>query len=364
MDTHRLRLGDRSYPIYVGIDIAENAGRLLKNRGVTAPPILVSEYRIMRLHGQRLLQALEREFGSVPVIRIKAGESSKSQSGLQKLYDRLFRLGADRTSCLLAFGGGVITDLTGFAAATFMRGIRYASIPTTLLAQVDSSIGGKVGINVLQGKNLIGAFHHPIAVLSDVSWLDTLDDRELASGIYEVIKCGAIKSQRLLRRIDEDLQDLLDRRCGALQTIVSWACRIKADVVAADEREQEFRMILNFGHTIGHALEAATGYRRFTHGEAVAWGMLAALSLGTELNLLAPLKARRLENLIRRVGSLPTLRGIETGEVWASLLRDKKIRGGKIRMVFLSRLGRAEVHPDIDAKHLKSFLGRFLLSSS
>jgi len=364
MDRHRVRLGDRSYPIYVGADVLQSAGRLLENRGISSPPIVISDHRIMRLHGQRLEQALAPTFGTPPIIRLREGEISKSYQSLQKLYDRLLRFGADRQTCLLAFGGGVITDVTGFAAATYMRGIRYASIPTTLLAQVDSSIGGKVGVNLRQGKNLIGAFHQPVAVLSDMSMLETLDDREFGSGLYEIIKCGAIKSQPLLRTIESNLQDILERRSFALQAIVSQACRIKSEIVSADERESGLRMILNFGHTIGHALEAATEYKRFKHGEAVAWGMLAAIRLGVEIDILAPDKVWRLENLIRGVGSLPTLRGIKIHSLWRSLLRDKKIRDRRIRMVLLSRIGRAYIHADIDADHLRKFVRRFLSSNA
>jgi 3-dehydroquinate synthase len=261
---------------------------------------------------------------------------------------------------VLAFGGGVVGDISGFAAATFMRGIPYASIPTTLMGQVDSSIGGKVGINVAQGKNLIGAFHQPSAVLSDTTLLATLPPRELAAGLFEVVKCGAIRSEPLLRYLERRLPHILSCRPGALEHIVLESSRIKAQVVSGDEREEELRMVLNYGHTIGHALEAATSYRRFKHGEAVAWGMIAAARFGRELGLMTERECDRLIRLIHRVEPLPSLRGIDFDDVWEALRRDKKFRAGRIRMVLLPRLGATELHSDVNPARLKAFVKGFL----
>ena len=269
----------------------------------------------------------------------------------------MFRVHADSRSWILAFGGGVVGDIAGFAAATFMRGIPFVMVPTTLLAQVDSSIGGKVGINVDQGKNLIGAFHQPSAVLSDTAALRTLPSRELASGLYEVLKCGAIRSKALLRYLEQRLSRIQDCRPDAMQHIVLSAARIKADVVASDEKENGLRMILNFGHTIGHAFEAATDYRRFKHGEAVAWGMIAVLAYGRELGLLEPADSESLIRLIRSAGRLPSLNGIRLEKAWDSLARDKKFRAGNIRMVFLRKPGDAEIRAGIDAESLRDFSG-------
>jgi 3-dehydroquinate synthase len=241
-----------------------------------------------------------------------------------------------------------------------MRGIPYAHVPTTLLAQVDSAIGGKVGINVPQGKNLIGAFHQPRAVISDTSLLRTLPARELAAGLFEVIKTGAIRSEPLLGYIETNLQRILRCSPEALDHIVLEASRIKAEVVSADEREQEARMVLNYGHTIGHALEAATGYRRFKHGEAVAWGMIGAVRFGRELGFMTDAEAARLTGLIGRVEKLPPLSRIDPDAAWSALKRDKKFRSGAIRMVFLSRPGESVVCSGIEAVRLKRFLGRFL----
>jgi 3-dehydroquinate synthase len=275
----------------------------------------------------------------------------------------MFRANADRRSWILAFGGGVIGDMAGFAAATFMRGIPFVMVPTTLLAQVDSAIGGKVGINVPQGKNLVGAFHQPSMVLSDSRVLRTLPQRELAAGVYEVIKCGAIRSEPLLDYLEKHLPGILNCRVADLEYIVMESARIKADVVAADEREGGLRMILNYGHTIGHAFEAATDYKRFKHGEAVAWGMIAALEYGRELGMLQAGDSERMIGLIRRVGRLPSLKGIATGDLWKALIRDKKFRSGDIRMIFLRRLGDAKILAGIDPASLRSFLKRFLYSN-
>ncbi len=354
-------MGKREYPIIIGLGVLAGAGRLLSARPeLDGPPIVISNQTVLRLHGRELLGSLRRVYGRIPVLRIGDGERFKDHSTLLKIYQGMFCERANRRSWVLAFGGGVIGDIAGFAAATFMRGIPFVMVPTTLLAQVDSSIGGKVGINVSQGKNLIGAFHQPAAVLSDTGTLKTLPKRELAAGLYEVIKCGAIRSAALLRYLEERLPQIL--RCSAreMEHIVFEAARIKAAVVARDERESGLRMILNYGHTIGHALEAATDYKRFKHGEAVAWGMVASLEYGRDLGFLQTESVTRLERLIHRVGRLPSLKGISCGDLWNALVRDKKFGTDDIRMIFLRKLGAAEIRSGIDAAMLRRFLMRFL----
>jgi 3-dehydroquinate synthase len=362
LKTLHVDLAERSYPIFVGEGLLANAGALLAGRGFDSAPIVVANRTVLRLHGATLMRSLQRVFGRTEVIRIGDGEQFKDHSTLLKIYQDMFRAHADRRSWVLAFGGGVVGDIAGFAAATFMRGIPYVIAPTTVLAQVDSSIGGKVGLNVVQGKNLIGAFHQPAAVLSDTSVLKTLPKRELAAGLYEVVKCGAIRSEPLLRYLERKLPEILD--CGAteMQHVILAAARIKADVVASDERENDLRMILNYGHTVGHAFEAATDYKRYKHGEAVAWGMIAALGYGKELGLLDAEDSARLVRLIHRVGPLPSTKGITIKKLWGSFVRDKKFRSGDIRMIFLRRLGIAEIHAGIDAASLRKFLIKFLAS--
>jgi 3-dehydroquinate synthase len=360
LKTLTVNLANHSYPIYVGEGLIAEAGALLARRGFDSAPIVVTNNTVLQLHGAALLRSLQKSFGPTEVIRIGDGERFKNHATLLRIYRKLFRAHADRRSWILAFGGGVVGDIAGFAAATFMRGIPCVMVPTTLLAQVDSSIGGKVGINAAEGKNLIGAFHQPSAVLSDTGVLRTLPGRELASGIYEVLKCGAICSRTLLGYLERRLPQVLNCRPDAMQHIVMAAAHIKAEVVAADEKENGLRMILNFGHTIGHAFEAATDYRRFKHGEAVAWGMIAALAYGSESDLLAPADCERLIRLIRSVGCLPSLNGISMRNVWGALIRDKKFRAGDIRMVFLRHPGEAEIRTGIDAVSLQEFLKNFL----
>jgi len=363
MKTLNVTLKDHRYPIFVGAGTLTKSGALLAGQGFKGAPIVISNPVVMRLHGKTLLASLEKEFGKTPVIKIGDGERFKSHESLFKIYDAMFKLRAGRSSWILAFGGGVVGDIAGFAAATFMRGIPFAMIPTTLLSQVDSSIGGKTAVNVPQGKNLIGAFHQPSAVVADTEVLKTLPFRELASGLYEVIKYGAIASKNLIGYIEKRLPEIL--KCGAheLEHIILASARIKADVVALDEKETGLRAILNYGHTVGHAFEAATQYRKLRHGEAVAWGMIAVLRYGREVGLLKEREAERLIRLIRSVGELPPVKGIPFDDIWNALMLDKKFQRGDIRMILLSEPGRAPIYNGIEKDSLRGFLEKFLLES-
>jgi 3-dehydroquinate synthase len=361
--TLNVTLKNHSYPVFVGAGTLAKSGALLAGCGFKGAPIVISNSTVMRLHGKTLLAALEKEFGKTPVIKIGDGERFKSHESLFGIYDAMFKLRAGRSSWILAFGGGVIGDIAGFAAATFMRGIPFAMIPTTLLSQVDSSIGGKTGVNVPQGKNLIGAFHQPSAVIADTEVLKTLPARELASGLYEVIKYGAIASKSLLGYIEKRLPEIL--KCGAreLEHIIMESAQIKADVVALDEKETGPRAILNYGHTIGHAFEAATHYRKFKHGEGVAWGMIAALRYGREVGLLKETEADRLIKLIRGAGKLPPVKGIRFDDIWNALMLDKKFQHGDIRMILLNKPGKAAIYNGIEKDSLCGFLKKFLAES-
>ena len=360
MKTLDVTLKNHRYPIFVGAGTLAKSGSLLAEQGFKGAPIVISNPTVMRLHGKTLLASLEKEFGKIPVIRIGDGERFKSRESLFQIYDGMFRLRAGRSSWILAFGGGVVGDIAGFAAATFMRGIPYAMVPTTLLSQVDSSIGGKTAVNVPQGKNLIGAFHQPSAVLADTEVLKTLPRRELASGLYEVIKYGAIASKSLIGYIEKRLPDILN--CGAreLEHIIIASARIKTDVVALDEKETGPRAILNYGHTVGHAFEAAANYRKFKHGEGVAWGMIAALRYGREAGLLTEAEAGRLIKLINSVGKLPPIKGIPFDDIWNALMRDKKFQRGDIRMILLNEPGKAAIYNGIEKNSLRVFLKKFL----
>jgi 3-dehydroquinate synthase len=357
----RVSVDQTSYPIWVGEGLLKQAGELFQGQGLRPDPVVVTNQTVWGLHGRALQYALKKAYGKPAVIFIGDGERFKNRRTLAQIHDGLFASHADRRSWVLAFGGGVVGDIAGFAAATFMRGIAVAQVPTTLLAQVDSAIGGKVGIDVPQGKNLIGAFHQPQAVLSDPAVLRTLRSRELAAGLYESLKYGAIRSLSLLRYLERNLEKIQSGDGECLERIVTECSRIKAAVVGADEKEQGLRMILNFGHTVGHALEAATGYRRFLHGEAVAWGMIAALGFGSEIGLAGEEESARVVRLIHRIERLPGLGGIDWPAVWDALGRDKKFQGGTIRLILLRKIGETEVRDDLDAtrfrKYLKNFLG-------
>jgi 3-dehydroquinate synthase len=265
---------------------------------------------------------------------------------IERLASEMASAGADRSSLLIAFGGGIVGDVGGFLAAIYMRGIDYIQVPSTLLAQVDSSVGGKTGTNLAAGKNLVGSFHHPLAVFADIDLLQTLPDRELRAGLFESIKAGAIRDARLFRFMERHTETVLKRDSKALEYVISASIKMKADVVGIDERESGLRMILNFGHTIGHAIEAATHYRKMLHGEAVAWGMLAALELGCSRGTITPAQARHVERTILAYGPLPTFR-VNTQKLLEAASRDKKNRAGVRRFVLLNGIGNATVVEDV-----------------
>ncbi len=285
------------------------------------------------------------------VLLLPAGESHKRMAAVETLAQQLSAAGADRDSVLLAFGGGVIGDVTGFLAAIYMRGIRYVGIPSTLLAQVDSSLGGKTGVNLVTGKNLIGAFHHPLAVYSDIDVLGTLLPAELRAGLQESIKAGIIRDARLFRYLEANADAVLSGDAQAVQRVVVASVKVKADVVEADEKESGVRMILNFGHTLGHAIESATQYRKLLHGEAVAWGMIAALHVSLSRERLTQTQFDRIRALILRFGPIPTFR-IPAEKLVQLTSADKKVRSGKRAFVLATGIGSSEVVYDVSDAEL------------
>ena len=274
------------------------------------------------------------------------GERYKRLAQVEALAEQLVHAGADRDSILLAFGGGIIGDLTGFLAAIYMRGIRYVGIPTTILAQVDSSLGGKTGVNLVAGKNLIGSFHHPLAVLSDIDTLATLPAAELHSGLQEAIKAGIIYDAKLFRYLEQNADTVLTADPAALARVITASVRVKADVVSKDEKESGLRMILNFGHTIGHAIEAATHYRKLLHGEAVAWGSIAALQVSLNRGRITPEEFARMANLILRFGPVPPFRA-DPAKLVALTSGDKKKRSGRRAFVLTTGIGSTEIAYDV-----------------
>jgi 3-dehydroquinate synthase len=285
------------------------------------------------------------------------GESHKRLAQVESLAQQLALAGADRDSILLAFGGGVIGDVTGFLAAIYMRGIRYVGLPTTLLAQVDSSLGGKTGVNLPAGKNLIGAFHHPIAVLSDIDLLATLPPAELRAGLQEAIKASIIRSPSLFRYLESNAPAVLAANPAVLTRVVTASVRVKAEVVSKDEKESGLRMILNFGHTIGHAIEAATRYRALLHGEAIAWGMIAALNVSLARRTITQRDFDRMAALILRYGPIPAFKA-DPAKLVALTSGDKKVRSGRRAFVLTTGIGSTAIAHDVtDAELLTATRG-------
>jgi 3-dehydroquinate synthase len=337
-----------SYPILIGDRLLETLGPTLAQLAPQRRTVVVSSPRIWTLHGAQIAAALP----GAPHLLVPDGERAKRLPTVAKLYDMLVAAGADRQTVMVVVGGGVLGDLAGFAAASYLRGMPLVHVPTTVVAQVDSAIGGKVGVNHALGKNLIGAFYPPMAVLSDPSLLRTLSPREFRAGLYEVIKYGVIENPRLFAQIESKLEAILARELETLVPMIAECSRIKARVVMADELETGERRILNFGHTAGHALEAITNYRRFRHGEAVGWGMLAAAELARARGALREEAAERLRVLVQRLGPLPPVEDLSAAECAAATARDKKVIHGTLHFVLPVAIGKTEIVKDVQPKEL------------
>jgi 3-dehydroquinate synthase len=299
-------------------------------------------------------EALQASFAEPPIVLFLApGEKHKTMASVEKLLRQMIAAGGDRGSLLIAFGGGIVGDVGGFVAAIFMRGIPYVQVPTTFLSQVDSSVGGKTGVNLPEGKNLVGSFHHPLAVFADIGVLGTLPDRELRSGLVESVKAGIIRDRSLVRFMEEHVDGILRRDVKALERVIGASIKMKADVVNRDERESGLRMILNFGHTLGHAIEQVTRYKALLHGEAVGWGMVAALHLAKQRGTISSKQAERLERLIHLYGPLPPLK-LRAAKLVAASGADKKNVGGVRRFVLPVGIGDAGVVEDVTPAELEA----------
>lgn len=341
METIRIELGPASHDAYVGTGILDRVGELAHAAGLKSGSCaVVTDATVEKLYAARVLEALRKSGFAPVVISIAPGEASKSLATLESLYDRMTAAALDRSSTVFALGGGVVGDLAGFAAATFLRGVALIQIPTTVVAQVDSALGGKTGINHRHAKNLIGAFYQPRLIVADVTTLATLPDREFREGLAEVIKYGAIMDAPMIGDLERDLDAIHARRPDVLEHVVARSLAHKAAVVGADERESGLRKKLNFGHTIGHALEASTGYGSYFHGEAVAIGMVAAARLSSRYAGFSTDDALRLQRLIERAG-LPTAMpaGWNNADFLRALGLDKKRAAGAVEFVLLDRLG-------------------------
>jgi len=334
-----VELGDRSYPIAIGRGLLDDASLLNRHIGGGSKVAIVTNTTVAPLYLEKVAAPLRAAGREVVPIILRDGEEFKTWESLNEVFDALLANKCDRKTTLVALGGGVIGDVTGFAAATYMRGVPFVQIPTTLLAQVDSSVGGKTGINHPLGKNMIGAFYQPRAVIADTATLDTLPDRELSAGLAEVIKHGAILDAGFFDWIEANIGKLVARDHAALAHAIARSCEIKADVVARDEREGGLRAVLNFGHTFGHAIEAGLGYGAWLHGEAVGCGMVMAADLSRRLNLIDDAAVERVRALVRAAG-LPVVAPDLGNERWIELMEvDKKNEGGAIKFILLKPLG-------------------------
>jgi len=340
--------GSERYDILIGGGLL-GAATAWQGLPRAAQALIVSNTAVAPLYARQLREAIAGLYGTVSVLELPDGEAHKDWRTLNLIFDRLLADGSDRQTVLFALGGGVVGDITGFAAACYMRGVPFVQVPTTLLAQVDSSVGGKTAINHPAGKNMIGAFYQPRRVVCDLDTLRTLPQRELCAGLAEVIKYGPIADAGFLDWIEQHLDALLARDAAALAHAVRRSCEIKVWVVGQDEREGGLRAILNFGHTFGHAIEAGLGYGEWLHGEAVGCGMVMAAELSARLGLVPPAFAARVRRLVERAG-LP-VRGPDLGpERYLELMRvDKKAQGGEIRFVLIEAPGRAVLRPAPDA---------------
>ena len=349
-----VELGQRSYPIHIGDDLLSDVS-LLKPHIHGSQVCIISNETIAPLYLETVAEALS-EYDPINII-LPDGENYKTLDTVSLIYDRLLEENFGRSATLIALGGGVIGDMVGFAAATYQRGIDFIQIPTTLLAQVDSSVGGKTGVNRPLGKNMVGAFHQPNCVLADTSTLSTLPDRELKAGLAEVIKYGLINNLSFLDWLDENIETLLGRDKEALAYTICTSCQEKAAIVVEDEKEKGKRAILNFGHTFGHAIETAMGYGNWLHGEAVAAGMVLAADLSCRLDLISKPDYDRVLTIIKRAG-LPVDPPPELdSETFISLMaKDKKVEQGAIKFILLEQLGKAKITDQVEKSMLDSML--------
>ena len=347
----KVSLGNRSYDIKIGTGLLDRVGRECARLGLARRCTIISDRNVTPRYGKAAQEALAKAGFDAGLITIPAGETAKSLKVLESCYNQLAAQRLERKSFIVALGGGVVGDLAGFVAATYLRGVPFVQVPTTLLAQVDSSVGGKVGMNLKAGKNLVGAFHQPRLVLCDLSTLGSLPMREYRSGLAEVIKYGIIYDARLFALLERELPKLLRRDPRTLAAVVARCCEIKADVVRQDETESGLRAILNFGHTIGHALEAISHYGKYLHGEAIAIGQVVAAKLSAQVLGLLGSEVERIDRLFQRAG-LPTqlnLSAVDKRKVLLAMQLDKKVSAGQIKFVLALRIGAVEFDHEVPA---------------
>ncbi len=366
MEKIKVNLKENSYNINVGAGILSEFGEHLKKLNSFEKIVVITDSLVNELWGGCLRATLRSADFSFDVIEVPRGERYKNLSVAFKIYDKLLQLEVHRDCCIIAFGGGVIGDLAGFVAATYMRGTYLVHVPTTLLAQVDSSIGGKTSVNHPKGKNLIGVFYQPLFVHADVETLMTLPQKEITTGLAEVIKYGVIEDEDFFKFLESNShqlntkafedKDTLKAALKVWQTIVTESCKIKSNIVEQDEKETGIRMVLNFGHTIGHAVETVTKYRIYNHGEAVAIGMVAASMIAKEMGMLDGTSVSRIKQLLEKLKLPTSIEGLRAERIIRSLRVDKKIREGKIKFVLPKKIGKVEVRDDVPLSMVRRVL--------
>ena len=336
-------LGERSYDILIGRGLRKRVGELLKAAFDPSRVVVITHPSINNLYGEEVMENFVAQGWATDIIEVPEGESSKNLSQAEKLYDHLLELNCDRKSVLVALGGGVIGDLVGFVAATYQRGIPFIQVPTTLLSQVDSSVGGKTAVDHPKGKNMIGVFYQPRLVVVDLETLRTLPSNEYRAGLAEIVKYGVISDASLFEFLEAHCKEILSLDHECLSHIIETSCAIKAEVVEKDERESRYRMILNFGHTLGHAIESLTDYSSFIHGEAVAIGMVRAAKLSHSMGKCSEEVPKRLEALLKKLGLPVEMPKLESSAVIESLYHDKKTMNHKIKFILVKEIGSIEI---------------------
>ncbi|WP_027406701.1 3-dehydroquinate synthase [Anaerovibrio sp. RM50] len=350
----KVDLGENSYNIYIGKDLHSEIIDFCQKRPFSKRGLIITDTNVGPIYGERL-KAMIKEGGlEAEIYQIPAGESSKSLKSFEDIMTRCIELGLDRKSPVFALGGGVVGDLAGFVAASYMRGVPFVQVPTSLLAQVDSSVGGKVAVNHPLGKNLIGAFYQPKAVFMDLDWLKTLPKREIYTGLGEIIKYGIIYDKDFFQFLEENVQEVLDLKEDVAAHMTARSCEIKAAVVSQDEKESGLRAILNFGHTMAHAIEKNTGYTRYNHGEAVAVGMVCAAHISRAMGLIDGASFDRVENLIR-IMQLPTkAEGCDIDTLYEAIFHDKKTVNGQVKWVLMDgEIGKVRISKEIGQEMVK-----------
>jgi 3-dehydroquinate synthase len=337
----------RSYEVLIERGLLQSAGEALRAVASGRKKVfVVTVAPVHRRWGKKLLSSMAAAGFEAKLVLMADGERHKTLATVEKLAGQLTRLGADRDALVIAFGGGVVGDVAGLLASLYMRGVDVAQIPTTVVAQVDAAIGGKTGVNLREGKNLVGTFHQPLVVLNDPAVLSTLPDREFQAGLYEALKCGVIGRPALFEKLETAEFKALRRNGADLEWVIAESVKLKAEVVSADEHENGLRRVLNFGHTIGHALEAESGYRRFRHGEAVAWGMIAAAQIAATIGKCDAETAGRITEAVLLLGPLPKV-AANPRDIVRLLRSDKKTREGVVHFVLSTKIGAVEIVKDV-----------------